>query len=632
MRTTDFRARENPRGQGPEGIASDYRLSPAHFAYLRAWSEGLPRGDAARRYLGLEHGHQLSLMHDQVVTQLRALARRAGISSWRLIGMDVGSASLGTPAGASHRPSLAQWVAEHGYEDWSEAEQLALYAEAIPQPTGAELSAQRKLHRAARLRKRQLAVLAELEKSAAVAPRSTDPIDAWLDPVTSDRLRRAGFLMLGEVQQAARAGGRWWKGMPAVGVTKATRIAAYIDRLLPQSSAAVDAGPGAGATHSLAAAPAAPGTAGRGLSLLSRELDGSTGTNRAPRPPTIEASTDLDAIRAWVQARAGSPRTAAVYQREAVRWALWCALERGKAMSSAGPDDCTAYMLFLQRIPPHWIHRGQRAAMTAGWTPFRGALGLAGRRLAVTVLHLMCGWLALHARYLDTNPWAAVNRALVALPGDETPRASRALTPEAYAMLVKHATQEASSSATPASARNKFILIWLRHTGLRTSELLSARLGAMSQTRVGWIIRVIGKGAKPRDVTVPTPAVRALREYLAQRGLAGLEECAPDVPLVAATAGAGPVRYAAVHQSFTAFVRRAIRASTLTGEARERAARATQHWLRHTYATRFAEAGGAQDVLMAELGHADPGTTARYYTAQADRRQVEVERIAQQSP
>lgn len=629
----EIRAREN----AGQRVKTAPRLSAAHFAYMRAVVEGVPREDAAWRYLGLDHGHQARRMHEDAVATLRAIARRAGDSRWRIVGVEISTPAAAPGAELSKAPTLAHWVAANGFEDWSEAEQLEFYAEAFPKPTGAAASAERKLQRAQRLRRRQLAVLADLEKAAAVVAQSTDPIDAWFEPTTAARLNQAGFVMVGEVLQAARAGGRWWKGMPGVGATKAGRIATFLERLLstaapPPAPLQIGLKAGQGADSAPILRPSGQAdTATRPLPRLGAALDGSSGTNRATRKPTVDAATDLEAIRVWVAARSRSEKTAAVYEREALRWMLWCAMERGKPMSSAGPDDCLAYMRFLQRIPAEWIHRGRRARLGEGWTPFRGQLGLAARRLAVKVLHLMCGWLVEHARYLDTNPWAAVNRGLI--DGTDHPSApsSRALTPEAYARLLHHAKVEAAHQDLPAAHRNLFILVWIRHTGLRSSELLGARVGDMRRTRTGWLLAVVGKGRKRRDVSVPSPALRALRAYLAQRELPELEQCSADVPLVASSAAANEnasAGYAAVHESFKRFVTRAVRASGLPAEARARLAGTTQHWLRHTYATRFAEAGGPQDVLMAELGHADPSTTAAYYTAQLERRQTEVERLA----
>ena len=55
-----------------------HRLGLHHFAYLRAVSEGLPIVEAAKRYMGVEHGHQAKVAHLQTRDAVRAVARRRG--------------------------------------------------------------------------------------------------------------------------------------------------------------------------------------------------------------------------------------------------------------------------------------------------------------------------------------------------------------------------------------------------------------------------------------------------------------------------------------------------------------------------------------------------------------------------
>jgi len=71
-----------------------------------------------------------------------------------------------------------------------------------------------------------------------------------------------------------------------------------------------------------------------------------------------------------------------------------------------------------------------------------------------------------------------------------------------------------------------------------------------------------------------------------------------------------------------------LRASDLPLAERQKAERATQHWLRHTFATRSAEAETPVDVLMAELGHSKASTTQAYSKAQERRRHEAMERAA----
>ncbi len=605
------------------------RLGPHHFAYLRSLAEGLDREEAARRYLGMAHGHELVTLHRQLVDQLRALARRAGDSRWRLIGVELGAraevsegALYGTTGGCGTvphpRPPLYEWAEAEGLGDWSQDELLEMYEQRFP---AEDPRAARKARRNGRLRERQLEVLADLAKLASQPALATDRIDAWFDPTTAARLMSVGCLLLQDLAQRIADRKTWWSGIRAVGAAKAGRIEAHLQALLPTAKAG----------RGLTTAPAA------GVPMLlprsTHALDGSQGSNRSPLPPRVPVGNDLEAIDAWLASAVGKPGepghnaiTESTYRREAERWLMFCLLERRKAMSSADPEDCRAYMSFLNGVPAHWMSRRKAARLdvASGWTPFRGQPGLASRRLAVKVIHLMCNWLTLQ-RYLDSNPWTAVNRGLV--DGNEVAPAptSRALTPAAYQALLS----ALPCPERPGETRNGFVLAFTRFTGLRATELLNAKVGDLKEQDFGWQLDVVGKGRKRRLVSVPSPALEVLEQYLAARGLPGLGDCEDEVPLLAAQDDATRApTYSAVHQSLSTFLRRAVQRADLPERERERALQATQHWLRHTFATRAAEAGVPEDVLMAEMGHASRATTAGYYTAQDRRRHEAMERAA----
>lgn len=597
------------------------RLGPHHFAYLRSLAEGLDREDAARRYLGMAHGHELVTLHRQLVDQLRALARRAGDSRWRLIGIDLGARSSTEHEGvdsAAPRPALYDWAEAEGLGDWREDELIEMYEQRFPAEDPREV---RKARRNSRLRERQLEVLAELSKLAAQPAQASDRIDAWFDPTTAERLMRAGCLLLQDLVQRMADRKTWWRGIQSVGCAKAARIEAHLRALLPRAKTAPGfvRGPDTGVPMLL------PRSA--------HALDGAQGSNRSPLPPRVPASNDLEAIEAWLASAVGKPGepghnaiTEATYRREAERWLMFCLIERRKALSSADPQDCQAYMAFLNSVPAHWMSRRKAARLNvaAGWTPFRGQPGLASRRLAVKVVHLMCNWLV-SQRYLDSNPWTAVNRGLV--DGNEVAPAptSRALTPAAYQALIS----ALPCPERPGETRNGFVVTFTRFTGLRATELLNAKVGDLKQQDFGWQLDVIGKGRKRRLVSVPSPALEVLEQYLTARGLPPLSDCEASAPLLAAQDdGRRAPTYSAVHQSLSTFLRRAIRHADLPEREREQALRATQHWLRHTFATRAAEAGVPEDVLMAEMGHASRATTAGYYTAQDRRRHEAMERAA----
>lgn len=101
------------------------RLGLHHFAHLRAMSEGLPIVDAAKRYLGVEHGHQAKVAHLETREAVRAVARRRGLSAWRLIGITFDVMEPQTQHGES--PSLQEFIESRDLDDWSEADVLQMY-------------------------------------------------------------------------------------------------------------------------------------------------------------------------------------------------------------------------------------------------------------------------------------------------------------------------------------------------------------------------------------------------------------------------------------------------------------------------------------------------------------------------
>jgi len=271
----------------------------------------------------------------------------------------------------------------------------------------------RKARRNGRLRERQLEVLAKLEKLAGEPAQLTDRIDAWFDPTTAERLMSAGCLLLQDLLKRIEDHKTWWSGIRAVGVAKAGRIEAHLAALLPRSPSGQQKVQFTVLSNATDKVQLTKLTSAAGVPLLlshsAHALDGSNGTNRSPLPPRVPAANDLQAIDAWLGSAVGKPDepshnaiTESTYRREAERWLMFCLMERHKPMSSPDPEDCRAYMSFLNGIPEHWMSRRKAARLdvAGGWTPFRGQPGLASRRLAVKVVHLMCNWLTTQ-RYLD---------------------------------------------------------------------------------------------------------------------------------------------------------------------------------------------------------------------------------------
>lgn len=568
------------------------------FAYLRAISEGLALVEAARRYLAIEHGAAAITAHRAVVDQVRAIARRRGDSRWRLIGIELRD----RPPPADAPPSVDAWAEAEGLDDWSQSEVLALYQERFSVTDPQE---HRRRARDERLRASRLALLTELEKGSVEEASPQDRLSGWIPEDLAARFATIGIFTLGQLHQQVELGGRWWSNLAGFGPVKAARLARHLRFLLVHHDRTMN-WPVAFAQDHLPM------------------LDGQGGMNRASRMVAgISADNDRDAVRAWIQARARSASTARQYQREAERFVLWCVLERGKALSDASAEDCSAYMAFLTDIPDRWISRRKVERFSQGWAPFAGPLSVASQQLSLTLLHSLMQWLR-DAGYLQVNPWALVSRRLGDDPAHHQVGAeSRAFTELAWASLGEELQRSGESAS---NARLWWICTFEEGVGLRAAELIAARRGHLRHTAAGWLIDVRGKGQRNRSVPVPVVAINATRTYLAAKGL-DFDQCGGETPLLSALNDSRlPISYSALYETFTRFVRRAVSHSSLPMDQRDRARRASTHWLRHTYATRAAERHVDPDVLQANLGQKDPRTTALYYRAQIERRQQQIER------
>ncbi len=584
----------------PKPRSPALRLGAHVLAHLRAVAEGIAPGAAARRYLltAADDGTALRA-HRAAVDVATAVVRRAGLGSrWRLLRV----AELPAAALAAPMP-LEEWAEAKGYGDFSHDELLTLYQE--DNPTAAP---DRKGRQIERLRVARLALLDELASFTAEPPSLADPVSHWFPEELAARLQRAGFVQLGDLRTAIAIGGRWWRGLPAYGPVKAAALADQVGALVGWPSA-----------------PAWQGDA--------------VGSARAAEAGEL--------LETWIKARTQSAQTARAYRREVQRFLVWLLAERRAELAAVSADDCTAYIAFLRAVPPEWMSRRSAARFAPGWAPFASQPSVSSQRYALTVLNAFSAW-AVRSGALARNPWELVN---LRLPDDAAaaPEGSRAFTPAAWAALLAQVPRLQPGAA----ARMTWLLTFSQATGLRAAELLRARRGDVVSRDGGVWLHVQGKGARNRLVPVPRVALAATECYFEARGLVW-GAAHPHTPLLAILAtpelpgadapAAGPLpaldaterrrrgylSYSTLAPAFKRFAQAAF--ASLPLDEREVALGASLHWLRHTHATRAAEAQVSPDVLQANLGHADPRTTAGYYRAQERRRAEQMERVFCDSP
>lgn len=618
------------------------RIGPHHLAYLRAVADGLEVLACARTYLGIEDAREAQVAHNELSAQLRLAAKHAGERHHRLIGIRIREKVRHAPTQAK-RPTLSEFIEARDLDGWSEAEQLELYEAEYP-PTPQASTAQATLQRRERSRQRVVEILRRLEVDGRTTaqPRPTDEVDAWFPDHLAKRLVRAGYVNLQQLVDRVRQGGQWYSGITAVGRTKAVHIAQQLEAILPGSTRRRSMGFAAptqalissheSRTKSVVERPENRAQIRPGSQPESPPenalLPPSSDLNTAWRADNIGAiRTDPQALAAWAEACGGSQATRKSYLREGRRLLLWMEIERaGRRLVDFKLDDAQAYRTFLAYVPDGWISRAKASPGQEGWTPFKGQLSAASQRQAMTILASWFDWLC-NAEYLRANPWKLVKKTGQSTESTSDSRAldTKAISLKAMGEIGAFIERQPPS---PARARARFVVAFLSTTGLRSAELLAAKISDIRVEPEGVFLRVVGKGGKARDVMLVDVALNVLDDYLASRGLESLDVAPGNAPLLASLAEPmKPVSYQTLYKTTRAWLSRAVTTSALSAAEQSRLQGASAHWLRHTFGTTSVALGTPYDVVQQQLGHSRIDTTMSIYSrAPLQRRAAELQR------
>lgn len=647
-------------------------LHRGHFAFFRALLEGVELGAVWDRYLSVEGEHTDLRLVPATLAWMRAefaaaAKREDRPGTARLLRLDV-QRLVEAPLGL---PSLAQFAEEAGLEDECERDQIEAY-----QARYGRASARQR--RRAQLLQRQLAALRWLEEVVAREPAAGDAIGAWLRPEIANFLGAADLFTLGQLAERINGIGlNWARSIRGIGPLKSRRITAWMRE--HQASIGMPIGVHVELPrHQLARATLesvlAPAADVRPLEKLvvPSELDGRTGAFRRPQSHCLlEADNDYDAILSWLRAKRGPAPTQRVasarvapghesrgqgglgdlshtqrsYRKEAERFLLWAIVERRKPVSSMTVEDCVAYREFLADPIPRsrWCGPRARERWSPLWRPFEGPLSPAAQRQAITILTNLYAFLV-DQNYVMGNPWAAV-----AIPraGKASLDSSRSLTRDQWALVLKQAGQGGDHST---AVRLRLALRLLYGTGLRLGEAVRAKLGDLQAVEYfdadtndkvrGWVLRVMGKGTRLREVPLADEIVDDLRQYLVHRGLQAelkttdtqdvyfLSVAVDVADRLGALAGAemsdpvGPISEATLYRQLKRHFQRCAEELRAAGDSIGAAKldRASTHWLRHTHASHALASGVRVQEVQQNLGHASLATTTAYVTTERAQR------------
>jgi integrase/recombinase XerD len=213
----------------------------------------------------------------------------------------------------------------------------------------------------------------------------------------------------------------------------------------------------------------------------------------------------------------------------------------------------------------------------------RGLSGSSRRRRAAAIRSFFS--------FLEDHGYVPLNIATRLRPPGRTEREPRVLSEMEYRRL---------QDACRFHPRDQAIIELFLQTGMRLSELACLRVGAVSMpARIAkekdgaGSVRVLGKGAKERTITVNWKASKTLKSYLANR-----PETSRDALFI--TKFGEPMGARAVQDVVKKYLKEAAIEN------------ASVHTLRHTFGTHQVKKGTNLRVVQEAMGHADLKTTSVY--------------------
>ncbi len=610
------------------------RLHRGHFAFLRAIVQGLDPVPMWRRYLLVDGQPDDARVVRTTTRKIREacalLARKAGAhGKVRLIFLEL--KPLVPQDGQGRIPDLERFAEEHGLDGFSEAEQLASFAQAYDIDW-------KNIEKSQRLMRKQLDLVTWLEGLSCAKPQLGDLVEVWFSPRLANRLKQSGHMTLfGVFDAIRRKGASWHKPIVGLGVTKARAIEQWFETFAPDLGVSMTAGateqeaPGRAVLLSLV-----PKTSeGFELACLERFyapalLDGSQGAYRGEgKDCSLSASNDREAIESWLAHR--KPHTLRSYRKEAERLLLWAVFAKNKPLSSLNHDDLAEWVDFLRDPQPAdvWCAPRHHARNSPQWRPFEGPLGDAARRHALQVCKSLLQFLA-DTGYLRLNPAAHLREDQLTRPANLREQFSQRLLNQEQMRFVRDVSPQDDS---PSSRRLRLIIDLLYSTGLRRHELAGACFGDLAHFQQSLFLRVVGKGGKYREVPIPGALVEEAHALALARGVSPEDMArAHLIGAVGSVRGSAPLDPAAGLKEDSLgdlvkehFERCAKKAREQGQHAMAKAlASASAHWLRHSFASHLLDSGADLRSVQEILGHASMSTTSIYSHVEQNKRAQDV--------
>ena len=337
------------------------------------------------------------------------------------------------------------------------------------------------------------------------------------------------------------------------------------------------------------------------------------------------------------------------YRNEVERLLLWAWTVVGKSVIQLKRPDLEGYFDFVHNPPAAWVGDsvqdrfkiiGGECRQNKNWRPFAGKLAKEDRKQAMvegadikvsrdghTLSHeaMKICYSAVSAfydyltdeGYAFGNPIPAIRKQSPYLIKGTTQKNIKRLSDLQWDFVLECA--EKAADKDPLHERTLFVIATLKTLYLRVSEL-SDRTNWQPVWKHYWQdtdgnnwLKVLGKGNKLRDVSVPSALLPYIDRY--QRYRTSLSSSfGINSAMVAKNRGSGGMTSRQLRRIVQQAFDLAYDQMVAEGFGREAKAlrEATTHWLRHT--------GASQDIatrplkhMSDDLGHASMGTTDQIY-------------------
>ena len=346
-------------------------------------------------------------------------------------------------------------------------------------------------------------------------------------------------------------------------------------------------------------------------------LTGEQGRNRAVNTELqhINASNDLQAIKAWLLEFTDSPQTLRTYRKEAERLLLWSLIERQTAFSNLTRDDLRDYQAFMTDPQPRHRWCGpRRPRQHSSWRPFEAPLTEHSIAQAITIINALFNYLV-EAGYLAGNPLGLMRRQLRRSRSQKEHLSERYLEHGCWQALMQYVEQLPRNTERQSLdyERYRYLFHFFYLMGARISEVASHSMNSIKSHRDKWWWHVTGKGKKTQRIPLTEPMQIALMRYRNVYGLSPLPEADESHALFMNLNGTKGVTDNQIYRLLKKIFLDC--AETLADERPDYAKRlckASPHWLRHTAITHQADAGIDLRHIKRHARHESIETTMLY--------------------